>query len=196
VRFGDEQEQLSALGTMDGKTGLGDRPIKVSTAYAKGTNFGGGGTQSNSYGYGSSSTPSSYGGAAQTGGQEYSAQWAQYNQYWAQYNAWQQYYAANPGALQQGQEQLQQQEGHGQSSTLEKVTENETNELKNTVDTKLKKENDPENVKTSILDGNAKEPVDNKMSINFETFDKEFFVQSEEMYWAIENSRWWYHCSI
>ena len=36
VRFGEQSEQMISLTTMQGRVGLGDRPMKVSIAYAKG----------------------------------------------------------------------------------------------------------------------------------------------------------------
>ena len=36
VRFGEQNEQVIALQTMQGRVGLGEKPIKVSVAFAKG----------------------------------------------------------------------------------------------------------------------------------------------------------------
>jgi len=202
VRFGDQQEQMSALGTMDRKTGLGDRPIKVSTAYNKGTNpIGGGSGESYSSGYGSSGTTSSYGGgaAAPTGGQtqDYSAQWAQYNQYWAQYNAWQQYYAANPGSEpQQGPAQTDQQQGQEQSVEKTKENGSEATEVNSTTPVQPQEKVISANVKQSVIEGNPKEPVDHKATIDVNSFEKAFFARSDELYLAIESSRWWYQSPL
>ena len=36
MRFGEQSEQMISLTTMQGRVGLGDRPMKVSIAYVKG----------------------------------------------------------------------------------------------------------------------------------------------------------------
>lgn len=209
VRFGDQQEQLSALGTMQGRTGLGDLPIKVSTAYAKGSNpnfnsggefggeYGGGGGArgggSSRGGYGSGGTPgegapSSRYSAPPSGSSsstDYSAQWAQYNQYWSQYAAWQQYYASQPGGAAAATAQ------GGQAEPPK-----EPEETKETTEAPAKKKPKVEEKNTNILEGNLKEPVANNIPIDVKTFDKEYLARSDELFVAVRSSRWWYQSDV
>lgn len=86
VRFLDEREQQSALANMQGASGLGAKPIKVSNAIPKGPRAEGGG------GYGRA--PASHHAAASAADPygQYAAQYSQYAAQWSQYAAWNQYY--------------------------------------------------------------------------------------------------------
>jgi len=173
VRFSDQSEQMTSLQTMQGRVGLGERPMKVSIAYVKGKD-------------GSISYPStqpedlpdaSQGHNGQQGqAADYAAQWEQYNQYWSQYAAWQQYYAAQNQAAKP-------------PATENPVDAAETSGkvVKEAVEQKEKGSN-----KQSIFEGNMKEVVQNNISDNIELLNQEYLEKSEELYTAIDDSRWWH----
>lgn len=173
VRFGEQSEQMISLTTMQGRVGLGDRPMKVSIAYVKG--------KDGSISYPTTQPedlPESANGSSsqeQSGEQpqgDYAAQWEQYNQYWQQYAAWQQYYAAQPTATPDA--------AAAQSS--EAGTATAAAEWANRNNGKGQK---------SIFDGSLKELVQNKSSLDYQALNKEYLEKSEELYDAIEESRWW-----
>jgi len=105
IRFGNEQEQQTAMTSMMGLSGLGGKPIKVSAAVQKDkkNNY-----DSNSGGMdmpvhlqqavaqsviGGSSSSTSYGSSSSSTSEYNSAEYySQYSQYWSQYAAWQHYH--------------------------------------------------------------------------------------------------------
>ena len=107
---------------------------------------------------------------------DYAAQWEQYNQYWSQYAAWQQYYAAQNQAAKP-------------PATENPVDAAETSGkvVKEAVEQKEKESN-----KQSIFEGNMKEVVQNNISDNIELLNQEYLEKSEELYTAIDDSRWWH----
>merc|ERR1711872_1165305 len=94
----------------------------------------------------------------------------QYNQYWSQYAAWQQWYAA--------QAQAAQTTPPAPPTTAAK-TEQQQQETK-PCQTKQK----------SIFDGSLKESVQNKCVVDYSALNQEYLEKSEELYAAVEESRW------
>jgi len=182
VRFGEQSEQMISLTTMQGRVGLGDRPMKVSIAYVKG--------KDGSISYPTTQPedlPESATGSSsqeQSGEQsqgDYAAQWEQYNQYWQQYAAWQQWYAAQAQAAQPPATPASDAAAAAQSS--EAGTAAAAAEWAN--------RNNAKNGKKNIFDGSLKELVQNKSSLDYEALNKEYLEKSEELYSAVEESRWW-----
>jgi len=177
VRFSEQSEQMISLQTMQGRVGLGERPMKVSIAYVKG--------KDGSISYPTTqpedlpeTTPAvaSQGYDGQNGqAADYAAQWQQYNQYWQQYAAWQQYYAAQGQAGQPAE---------GDSSEAAAARGQ-------VVDEKVDDKKHQKGSKLSIFDGNLKEVVQNNVSPKYEVLNQEYLERSEEFYSAVENSRWW-----
>eukprot|EP00090_Calanus_glacialis_P044828 TRINITY_DN8038_c0_g1_i1.p3 TRINITY_DN8038_c0_g1~~TRINITY_DN8038_c0_g1_i1.p3 ORF type:complete len:169 (+),score=73.41 TRINITY_DN8038_c0_g1_i1:690-1196(+) len=166
---------MISLTTMQGRVGLGDRPMKVSIAYVKG--------KDGSISYPTTQPedlPESANGSSsqeQSGEQpqgDYAAQWEQYNQYWQQYAAWQQYYAAQPSATPATDAAAAQSSEAGTATAAA--------EWANRNNGKGQK---------SIFDGSLKELVQNKSSLDYQALNKEYLEKSEELYDAIEESRWW-----
>lgn len=173
VRFGEQSEQMISLTTMQGRVGLGDRPMKVSIAYVKGKDG------SISYPNNQQSEEGSEGGAggeqqppAEQAAADYAAQWEQYNQYWSQYAAWQQWYAAQAQAAQTTPAAAEQ--------TGDAAAPSPQQQEKKPCHRK----------KQSIFDGNLKESVQNKISVDYEALNQEFLDRSEELFTAMEESRW------
>jgi len=167
VRFGEQSEQVIALQTMQGRVGLGDRPMKVSIAFPKGKEGQVTRTEDGIEGAG--------GGQEQTAEQtqaDYTAQWEQYNQYWSQYAAWQQWYAAQAQA-QAAQPPLPPNNptDAGSNATSEAPAE------------KLKVFK-----KRNIFDGNSKEVVQNKVKVDYDALNEEYLAASEELYDSIAES--------
>jgi len=174
VRFGEQSEQMISLTTMQGRVGLGDRPMKVSIAYAKG--------KDGSIIYPNNSQQSEEGSEGGPGGEQqppaeqsaadYAAQWEQYNQYWSQYAAWQQWYAAQAQAAQ----------------TTPAAAEQTGDAAAPTAQHQEKKP--CERKKQSIFDGNLKEAVQNRLKVDYEALNQDFLERSEELFTAMEDSRW------
>jgi len=183
VRFSEQSEQMISLQTMQGRVGLGDRPMKVSIAYVKGKD-------------GSISYPTtqpedlpetnpavaSQGHDGQQGqATDYTAQWEQYNQYWQQYAAWQQYYAAQ-GLTPSGQP------AEGDTAEAAAAADDGSGKV---VDENVEDKKDKRGSNQSIFEGNLKEVVQNNVSPNYEALNQVYLERSEELYTAIEDSRWW-----
>ena len=103
---------------------------------------------------------------------DYAAQWEQYNQYWSQYAAWQQWYAAQAQAAQ----------------TTPAAAEQTGDAAAPTAQHQEKKP--CERKKQSIFDGNLKEAVQNRFKVDYEALNQEFLERSEELFTAMEDSRW------
>lgn len=169
---------MISLTTMQGRVGLGDRPMKVSIAYVKG--------KDGSISYPttqpedlpeSATGSSSQEQSGEQGQADYAAQWEQYNQYWQQYAAWQQWYAAQAQTTQPpaaaATAAAQSTEAGTAAAAAEWANRNNKNGQK------------------SIFDGSLKELVQNKSSLDYEALNKEYLEKSGELYSAIEESRWW-----
>eukprot|EP00092_Neocalanus_flemingeri_P081496 GFUD01101810.1.p1 GENE.GFUD01101810.1~~GFUD01101810.1.p1 ORF type:complete len:171 (-),score=51.90 GFUD01101810.1:2-514(-) len=169
---------MISLQTMQGRVGLGERPMKVSIAYVKGKDgsISYPSTQPEDLPETANANPSQGqdGQQGQTG--DYAAQWEQYNQYWQQYAAWQQYYAQNQGAKPP--------DAQAAEASVAGV-ENSVKVAKDAVEEKGSR-------KQSMFEGNLKELVKISVTENSEVLNQEFLEQSEELYTAIDDSRWWY----
>jgi len=170
VRFGEQSEQMISLTTMQGRVGLGDRPMKVSIAYVKGKDGQISYPSTQPEDVPADAANSSSGGeqGGEQGQGDYAAQWEQYNQYWTQYAAWQQYYAA------QGQTPA---EGAAAQASDTAAAAAAVNKVK-------------DNKQKSIFEGSLKEVVQNKSSIDYEALNQEYLDKSEELYTAIDESGW------
>jgi len=166
---------MISLTTMQGRVGLGDRPMKVSIAYVKG--------KDGSISYPNNNQQSEEGSEGGGGGEQqppaeqaaadYAAQWEQYNQYWSQYAAWQQWYAAQAQAAQ----------------TTPAAAEQTVDAAVPPVEQQQEKK-PCHRKKQSIFDGNLKESVQNKISVDHEALNQEYLERSEELFTAIEESSW------
>jgi len=170
---------MISLTTMQGRVGLGDRPMKVSIAYVKGKDGSISYPTTQPEDLPESATGSSQEQSGEQTQGDYAAQWEQYNQYWQQYAAWQQWYAAQ-GQTAQPPATPATDAAAAQSS--EASTATAAAEWANRNNGKGQK---------SIFDGSLKELVQNKSSLDYEALNKEYLEKSEELYSAIEESRWW-----
>ena len=100
IRFSNEEEQQTALVSMQGVAGLGAKPIKVSLAIPKAKQAALANQQSSSSTLAASiaasinqvaPTATGAAGNVQSGDYASTQYWSNYNQYWSQYAAWSQY---------------------------------------------------------------------------------------------------------
>jgi len=188
IRFGNEQEQQTAMTSMMGVSGLGGKPIKVSIAVQKtkvedtsmdipqhlvqhvANQVIGGGNQQ------SQQPASEYGGGdysnqqSQENGNYNADYYNQYNQYWSQYAAWQQYqqqYAAW---------QEQQSQTNGTQASAGAVPG---------APKKAVKENS-----NSIFDGPLTQQVVHKKVVDQKEQNKTWLEKSEDLWCCMEESGW------
>jgi len=197
IRFGNEQEQQTAMTSMMGVTGLGGKPIKVSIAVQKtkveepsmdipqhlvqhvanqviGGNNSSQGQQSE-YGGGNYNASQS-----QEGGNYGADYYNQYNQYWSQYAAWQQY-QQQYAAWEQQQQQQQSQNTNGHSGGPQPPAGAPPS------DQAAEKQNESQ----SIFEGPLTQLVEHKKNIDLKEFDKEWLEKSEELWSSMDESGWW-----
>jgi len=175
VRFGEQKEQMISLTTMQGRVGLGDRPMKVSIAYVKGKDGSISYPNNQQSEEGSEATNGSEQPAAEQNAADYAAQWEQYNQYWSQYAAWQQWYAAQAQAAQ---------------TTPPAPPTNDTATTATAAKTEQQETRPCQTKQKSIFDGSLKESVQNKCVVDYSALNQEYLEKSEELYAAVEESRW------
>lgn len=210
IRFGNETEQQSALHSMTGTPGLGSKPIKVNKVSITAKNkmmaamgmghHGGGGDSYNSSMMGGDA------GAGDPSATDYSQYWqSQYGQYWQQYAAWsqysQQYYdPSQANAAYYGHSQQQaghhsypsQPDANGQTVSLDPQLKTALG--KNSDSTKQSNDFADEAYdleEDSLLDGDPFELVDHSAKVDTELENRKFFARTEELWDAIESSRWW-----
>jgi len=199
IRFGNEQEQQTAMTSMMGVSGLGGKPIKVSIAVQKTklednsmdipqhlvqhvANQMTGGASSNHQGQqpGGEYGGGDYGGGAHKpaeGGNYGSEYYNQYNQYWSQYAAWQQY--------QQQYAAWEQQQA--QSNTQPAAAAAPPGPPGQPPADKPKK-SDPH----SLLEGPLTQLVEHKKVLDVKELNKDWLEKSEELWSSVEESGWWY----
>jgi len=198
IRFGNEQEQQTAMTSMMGVSGLGGKPIKVSIAVQKTklednsmdipqhlvqhvANQMTGGASSNHQGQqpGGEYGGGDYGGAHKPaeGGNYGSEYYNQYNQYWSQYAAWQQY--------QQQYAAWEQQQA--QSNTQPAAAAAPPGPPGQPPADKPKK-SDPH----SLLEGPLTQLVEHKKVVDVKELNRDWFEKSEELWSSVEVSGWWY----
>jgi len=199
IRFGNEQEQQTAMTSMMGVSGLGSKPIKVSVAVQKDKKYGGGMetmdipahlTQAVAQSVigGSSSQSSSYPSQQSSSSDQYSTDYyTQYSQYWSQYAAWQQY--------QQQWQQYQAEQAKpapppplveaGSTAPAAPAPPSESDSS----NTKKEEESDG-----GLFDGPPGLLVDHKVKVKLDipALNKEYYIRSEELYKSIDQSRWWW----
>jgi len=195
IRFGNEQEQQTAMTSMMGVSGLGGKPIKVSIAVQK-TKM-----EDNSMDIpahlvqhvaqsvigGSSSSHHQQqhhqpggGPEQQQGGGEYGADYYnQYSQYWSQYAAWQQY--------QQQYAAWEQQQAASNNSTAAQPAAAPAPPGPPPPAEKPKP-SDPH----SLFEGPLTQLVEHKKEVDVSEQNKEWLEKSEELWSSLEQSGWWY----
>jgi len=187
IRFGNEQEQQTAMTSMMGVSGLGGKPIKVSIAVQKtkmednsmdipahlvqhvAQSVIGGSSSSSSHHQPHQQTPEQH----HQGGGEYGADYYnQYNQYWSQYAAWQQY--------QQQYAAWEQQQQSTQPATAPPPPGPPPPEKT--------KPADPH----SLFEGPLTQLVEHKRKMDVTKENEECLEKSEELWKSVEESGWWY----
>jgi len=202
IRFGNEQEQQTAMTSMMGVSGLGGKPIKVSIAVQK-TKMEDNSmdipahlvqhvTQSVTGGNSSSHHHQPGQGGGEYGGGDYGAQqqpqeggnygadyYNQYNQYWSQYAAWQQYqqqYAA--------WEQQQAQSNNSQPANAAAAPPGPPGPPP----AEKPKKSDPH----SLFVGPVTQLVEHKKVVDVKEENKVWMEKSDELWSSVEESGWWY----
>jgi len=190
IRFGNEQEQQTAMTSMMGVSGLGGKPIKVSIAVQKtkledtsmdipqhlvqhvaNQVIGGGSSQHTQQGGGE------YGGGdysahkPQEGGNYGADYYNQYNQYWSQYAAWQQYQQQYAAWEQQQAQQAAAPPGPPAPPSADKP-----------------KKSDP----NSLFEGPLTQLVEHKKVLDVKELNKDWLEKSEDLWNSVEESGWWY----
>merc|ERR1719284_12939 len=184
IRFGNEQEQQTALTSMMGVSGLGGKPLKVSLAVQKNKSsepefdipqhlvqhvaqqvIGGGQSQN----YNQEPNPAEQG---------YNAEYyQQYSQYWSQYAAWQQWqqqYAA--------WEQHQQQAGAGPGGPGDQPQPPAPPPPKES-----NKPADPYN----LFEGPLTQLVEHTRSVDVKEENNKWLEANSELWSSLEESAWW-----
>jgi len=168
IRFGNEQEQQTALTTMMGLAGLGSKPIKVSLAIAKGKEGMGGGPPSHIPSSLSQPSPPQQPQAPQ---QDYSAYYDQYNQYWSQYAAWSQYSQQYYDYTQQAQAAAAPPAASAAAPAAPPQPPAEPN--------------------TSLTRGDIYEVVEHSLPVNLDKANKDWL--EKDLWESVERSRWWFN---
>jgi len=210
VRFNNEEEQQTALTSMQGISGLGSRPIKVSIAVQKTkdpTNF-----TPNVFqpptpneqrpplpGQQAPQPAAGYGGAGYDAGY-----YNQYNSYWSNNPAWQQYnqyYQGYPGANGGPPSQHtahppplpSQNTGpdmRRQSQPGEVDPAGENNGAANTQPTVSNPALQFLDDDVSIFDGPLNQPVDHSKPIDYYKLNRRYFSSSADLYDSLDESGW------
>lgn len=164
IRFGNETEQLAALTSMQGISGLGEKPIKVSIAVQKAKDPSAQGMQYPPSG-------GQYGGTLDMGG-EYGANYNQYNHYWSNMAAWQQYQNYYQQYPDQGEVPVNPPlpSGPSQPDNQNHVGEDEP---------------------VSILEGPLDQPVEHSVSLDIHKLNSDVLRRGGDIWEEIENSGWW-----
>jgi len=211
IKFTNEQEQQTALSSMQGVGGLGAKPIRVNRSLAtnKGPPILSGTPQANAQlaasiaatvnpqaaaAAAAQAQNGAYGDAAS---QQY---WQNYN-YWSQYAAWsqysQQYYdpnnqnqqqqqAAAANYYAQGQQATDPNKGHkGQAAPNVPTGPSQVPALKSSEKQKVK------NKSRNLFEGDMTELVDHREKIDSKELNEEFLAKSEELWDAIDTSYNW-----
>jgi len=198
IRFGNEQEQQTAMTSMMGVSGLGGKPIKVSIAVQKtklednsmdipahlvqhvAQQVIGGGSSQHQQQYQHPGGGGVGGGAEQQQpGGEYGADYySQYSQYWSQYAAWQHY--------QQQYAAWEQQQAQNNTNSQPPVPTSAPPGPPPT--TEKPKPADPH----SLFEGPLTQLVEHKKELNVTDQNEEWLEKSEELWSSLEESGYWY----
>lgn len=191
IRFGNEQEQQTAMTSMMGVSGLGGKPIKVSIAVQKtkledtsmdipqhlvqhvaNQVIGGGNSQHHTQQGGGEYGGGDYSAHKPQEGGNYGADYYnQYNQYWSQYAAWQQYQQQYAAWEQQQAQQAAAPPGPPAPPPSDKP-----------------KKSDP----NSLFEGPLSQLVEHKKVLDVKELNKEWLENSEDLWSSMEESGWWY----
>lgn len=212
IRFGNEEEQQTALTSMQGVAGLGAKPIKVSLAIPKAKQAALANQQTSSAQLAASIAasisqvaPTANGATSVQQSGDYSSQqyWNNYNQYWSQYAAWSQYSqyydqsnpaaaAAASGYYGQDASATSSQNASDPSSNSTAATMPDYSSSKPQKSVSILK---PEKEKPkSITEGEPHELVEHaSKKINYEELNKEYLSRSEDLWDAMTDSFWWSH---
>jgi len=170
IRFGNEQEQQTALSTMAGLGGLGTKPIKVSLAIAKGKE----GLTPTHTSHIPSSLSQPQPPPQPTQQQDYSAYYDQYNQYWSQYAAWSQY--------------NQQYYDYSQAGAAAQAPAAPPPVA---APAPTRPPPAPAEPNTSLTKGDLYQVVEHSLPVSTHRLNKEVLERSQEFWEAVEGSRWW-----
>merc|ERR1712223_2264130 len=201
IRFNNEVEQQTAMTSMNGMSGLGGKPIKVSVAVNKikdgqngGGQYGGGGhVPDHVYkqvannvvggGYGNkSSGPNSWGspgnGQPAYGSAEYWQQYQQYQQQYQQWQQWQQHHQQHPppNAAPQG--------AGGWNQNSSDASQEDTNAAWNSKQEVLVVK------KGGLLEGRLDEEVDHKKQVQVDLENERTLDRSNDLWSSLEESGW------
>jgi len=173
IRFGNEQEQQTALQSMMGIGGLGSKPIKVSLAIQKGKEMQGVSSYIPSSLAPTPSLPPTPSQAPAPASTDYSAYYEQYSQYWSQYAAWSQYNQQYGGYYNQ-------QDPQG--------GELDQNKSKPTPPLPPPAETQPN---LSTTEGDMYELVQHSVKVDVDSLNAKYLDQQQGLWEAMERSRWW-----
>jgi len=195
IRFGNETEQQTALTTMQGIAGLGDRPIKVSIAVQKakdptqmpaGMDYPSGLTQT---------IQKQLTGQYQSGpGGDYNQYYNQYNHYWSNMAAWQQYNNYYQGGGGYGPNQGEQpplpptpsEGGPGSDPSQHQQQTNGHHQQRQSSEPQDVDIGDPDD----IFSGPSNQPVEHSKPLDYNKLNSAYLHRSEEMYEAMFKSSW------
>jgi len=196
IRFGNEQEQQTAMTSMMGVSGLGGKPIKVSIAVQKtklednsmdipahlvqhvAQQVIGGGSSQHQQQYQHSGGGGGGGAEQQTGGEYGADYYSQYSQYWSQYAAWQHY--------QQQYAAWEQQQAQNNTNSQPPVPTSAPPGPPPT--TEKPKPADPH----SLFEGPVTQLVEHKKELKVTDQNEEWLEKSEELWSSLEESGYWY----
>lgn len=168
IRFGNEQEQQTALQSMMGIGGLGSKPIKVSLAIQKGKEMQGVASYIPSSLAPTPQPPTPTPAPAST---DYSAYYEQYSQYWSQYAAWSQYNQQYSYYNQEGATPDQDPAKSKATPPLPPPAETEAN--------------------LSTTEGDMFELVQHSVKMDVDSLNGKYLDQQQGMWDSLERSRWW-----
>jgi len=214
IRFNNEVEQQTAMTSMNGMSGLGGKPIKVSVAVNKikdGMNGGGGhgNVPDHIYkqvtnnvvggGYGNKSGgPNSWGSPGGPGQPAYGSAeyWQQYQQYQQQYQQWQQWqqqqwhqhHQQQPPPNAAPQQQNQHQQGGSWDKSSSDASQEDINSAWNVKPEVLVVR------KGGLLEGRLDEEVDHKKNVQVELENARTLERSSNLWSSLEESGW--HCAL
>jgi len=185
IRFGNEIEQQTALTSMQGISGLGGKPIKVSIAVQKNRDT----QQQHQQPH---HQPQSYGAVGAEAAAGYSADYySQYSQYWTQVAAWQQYQQYYQAGYTQDGTAV---DGSGAAPPLPPTAASGTAVAEISVGApgseviKL----DLEDPTAYLFEGNPAESVEHSQPLDYTKLNRKFISQSEDLYDSIDEAGWWY----
>jgi len=200
VRFGDEIEQQTALTTMQGISGLGTRPIKVSIAVQKAKDPSQMQPAAPPYNPAQAFTqtrPANPGYPSGGGGSDYNQYYNQYNHYWSNMAAWQQYnqyYQGYPGAGNGPQPPvnppLPPNNSRGSAEPTNGTDDRRSGTPQRTNGTDASTALKCLDEESSIFDGPLNQQVEHSKPIDYYKLNRLYFSSSADLYDSMEESGW------